>query len=344
MQGKANSLQHRFSSGDIPKSFQLVLEKDSSQNATNSTIEYVKFQSKLEDLPKAITKCPHHPKYDLNKYCIDCEVELCPMCSSNHQSHEVNYFSTILYKHKCMESKIQELLKDVQVKKSKLDKKNMEIQKKATQSREAMKAGFANLHKTIDMQEKKILQRLTLQVENMKKECELYLNIYSMHMVQLKSFLNTTRLISKQNYYKSAKSLDQHGENLLLIGRDLKIPMYDGLLEIPTGEFESVCTEIAALGISPDAKKCSLVSSPKVVLINRKETVVVIMKDEEGYTISNCKGKLAVEFGHTSMSVPTDVRELGDGRCEISYVLKCSGEYSLKIKVCGVDIPGTPCK
>ena len=350
MQAKANSLQHRFNSGNIPKSFQLVLKKDSSQNATNSAIEYVKFQSKLEDLPAAITKCPHHPNYDLSKYCTDCEVELCHMCSSNHQSHKVKHFSTLFYNYKSMESNIQQLLKNIKMKKSELDQKNVEIQKKATRSHEAVKTGFANLHKTVDMQEKRVLQRLALQVENAEKEYELFLNIYSVCMAQLKAFLNTmehAKLINKKDYYKSSKSLLQHGNSLLRIGNDLKVPICKGLLEIPTSKFESICSEIVAFGISPDAKMSSLVSSSKVIVVNRKETFVVIMKDEEGYTIANCKGKMAVEFGHTlfaSVSVPTDVRELGDGQYEVSYMLKYSGEYHLKIKVCGIDIPGTPCK
>ena len=351
MQVKANSLQHRFSSSNTPRSFQLVMKKDSSQNASNSAIEYVKFQSKLEDLPVATVKCPHHPIYDLSKYCTDCEVELCHMCGSNHQSHKVKHFSVLFYNHKSMEESIQKLLKNMHMKRSELDQKNLEIQKKAKQSHDEIKAGFANLHKIVDMQEKKILQRLGLQVENVEKEYELYLNIYSVRIAQLKSFLNTmehARLVSKKEYYKSGKSLIQHGNSLLCIGKDLKVSIHDRLLEIPSGEFESVCTEIVALGISPDAKMCSLVNSPKVVVVNSKESFVVIMKDKEGYTISNSKGKLTVELGHTfasmSINVPTDVRELGDGRYEVSYMLKYSGDYYLKVKVCGVDIPGTPCK
>ena len=328
------------------------MSKDSSQNitnsATNSAIEYVKFQSKLEDLPVTITKCPHHPDYDLSKYCTDCEVELCYICSSSHQNHEVKWFSVLFYHYEAMENNIQQLLENIKMKKSKLDQKNMEIQKKAKQSQEAVKAGFANLHKIVDMQEKKVLQRLALQVENSEKEYELCLNIYSVRTAQLKSFLNTMKHARVIKYYKSAKSLIQHGNSLLRIGKDLKITIHDGLLKIPTGEFESIRSEIVALGISPDAKTCSLVNSAKVVVVNRKETFVVIMKDEEGYTISNCKGKLAVELGHTfttwSTNVPTDMRELGDGRYEVSYMLKYSGEYSLKIKVCGKDIPGTPCQ
>ena len=327
------------------------MRKDSSQSATNSAVEYVKFQSKLEDLPVAIIKCPHHPNNDLSKYCTDCEVELCHMCSSNHQNHKVKYFSMLFYNYEGMENNIKQLLENVKMKKSKLDQKNMEIQKKAKQSQEAVKAGFANLHKIVDVQEKKVLQRLALQIENTEKEYELYLNIYSVRIAQLKSFLNTmehARVISKKEYYKSGKSLIQHGNSLLRIGKDLKITIHDELLEIPTGEFESISSEIVALGISPDAKMCSLVNSPKVVVINRKETFVVIMKDEEGYTISNSKGKLAVELVHTiatlSFNVPTDMRELGNGRYEVSYMPKFSGEYSLKIKVCGKDIPGTPCK
>ena len=350
MQAKANSLQHCFNSSNIPKSFQLVLKKDNSQNATNSAIEYVKFQSKLEDLPIAITKCPHHPNYDLSKYCMDCEVELCYMCS-NHHSHQVKFFNVLFLNYESMENNIQQLLKNTKKKKSELDQKNIEIQKKATQSREAVKAGFANLYKIIDKQEKRVLQRLGLQVENAEKEYDLYLNIYSMCIAQLKALLNTmeqARLISKKEYYKSGKSLIQHGNCLLHIGKDLKVSISDGFLEIPTGKFESICSEIVALGISPDAKMCRLVSSPKVLLANRKETFVVIMKDEEGHTISNCKDKLAVELARTytsfSVNISTDVRELGDGRYEVCYMLKYSGDYHLIIKVCGMDIPGTPCK
>ena len=203
----------------------------------------------------------------------------------------------------------------------------------------------------MNIQETKLLERLTLQLENAEKEYQLCLNIFSMHVAQLKSYLNTMKqsmLINKKEYCKFDRSILQHGNSLLHLGKDLKITIHDELLEIPAREFESICAEIGSLGISPDAKMCSLVISPKAVAADKKETFVVIVKDSEGYTISNCKDKLTVEIGRVlgtmNVNVPTVVRGLGDGQYEISYTLKYSGEYNLKIKIDGVDIPGTPCK
>ena len=345
LQVKANSLQHCFSSSNASRNFQLVLKKDSSPNVLNAAVEYAKFQSSLQDLPIADTKCPHHPNYELSKYCADCEVELCHLCSSNHQNHKIKFFAVLFANHKNTKSKIQQLLKEIETQKNKVDQKSREIQEKAEQSHGAVKTGFANLREAINIQEAKLL---TLQLKNAEKEYQLCLNICSVHVAQLKSFLNTMKqsiLINKKEY---CRSILQHGNSLLRLGKDLKITIHDELLEIPAREFESICAEIGSLGISPDAKMCSLVISPKAVIADKKETFVVIVKDSEGYTISNCKDKLTVEIGCTlrtiNANVPTEVRRLGDGQYEVSYTLKYSGEYNLKIKIGGVDIPGTPCK
>ena len=130
--------------------------------------------------------------------------------------------------------------------------------------------------------------------------------------------------------------------------KDLKMTIHNELTEIPPDKFESLCARIASLGVCPVAKFCSVADVPNTVVVNTKTTLKVVMKDNEGYAVSNCKDKLTVElrFATSSMSrnVPTDVRELTDGVYEVSLSLKSYGEYYLKIMVCGVDIPGTPCK
>ena len=331
--------------------FQLVLKKDSSQCSTNSAIEYVKFQTDLEDLPTATIKCPHHPLLDLTKFCLDCETEVCYSCAIlHHSTHNVEYFSILTMNHDSMERDIQQQLNNMKTKKLKLDEKKIKIHKRAKESSEEIRNEFAKLRKIVDMQEKKVSQKLALQIENLGKAYELYLNIYSVRVAQLRLFLSTikhAKLVNKKEYYKASKSLLQYGNSLLLIGKDLKVPIHERVLEIPARQFESICTEIVALGISPDAKMCSVATIPKVVYMNRKTTVVVVMKDRLGSAIANCKDKLAVELKsaiYSSKSMLTEVRELGGGQYEVSYTLKLSGEYDLKIMVCGVDIPGTPCK
>ena len=253
--------------------------------------------------------------------------------------------------HDDLERKIQQQLNNMKTKKTKLDQKKIEIQKRAKESSEEIRMGFAKLHKIVDMQEEKILQKLALQTENFGKEYDLYLNVYSVRVTQLRSFLNTikhAKLVSKKEFYKVSKSLLQHGNNLLLIGKDLKVPIHETLSEISAEQFESICTEIGTLGIYPDARKCSIATIPEVVYTDRKTTLVVTVKDKEGFAIANCKNKLTVELKSAillgSKSTLTDVSELGGGQYEVSYTLKYSGEYNLKIMVCGVDIPGTPCK
>ena len=339
--------------------FQLVLKKDGPQDATNLAIEYVQFQSNLQDMPIATTKCLKHPNFDLSKFCLDCDVELCPLCSSNHQNHKTKFFSLLtMTNHDRLENNIQLTLSDIKMKKAKVDQKNVEMQKRAEETNEEVKKGFANLRKVVDIQEKKILQRLALQVENIEKEYGLYLNIYSVRVAQLKSFLDTmehARLVSKKEFCKASESLLQYGNSLLSIGKDLKKTIHNELIEIPPDKFESICNEIASLGASgspdvkfrsPDAKFCSVTDVPKTVVVNTKTTLKVVMKDKEGYTVSNCKDKLTVELKHASIkrNVPVDVRELADGVYEVSFSLKSYGDYYLKIMVCGVDIPGTPCK
>ena len=114
------------------------MKKDSSPNALNAAVEYAKFQSSLQDLPMADTKCPHHPNYELSKYCADCEVELCHLCSSNHQNHKVKFFSVLFVNYESTKSKIQQLLKEIETQKNKVYLKNREIQEKAKQSHEAV--------------------------------------------------------------------------------------------------------------------------------------------------------------------------------------------------------------
>ena len=331
--------------------FQLILKKDSSHSTTNSAIEYVQFHSNLEDLPVAIIKCPYHPFMDLSKFCLDCEVELCYDCTKHHSGHTVKYFSVLTMNHDSMEKDVREMLKNINTKKTKFDRKNMEIQKRAKETNEEVKKGFSNLHKIIDIQEKKVLKRLALQVENIEKEHGLYFNIYSVYVAQLKSFLNTiehARLVSKKEFFKVSKSLLQYGNSLLSIGKDLKMTIHNELIQIPPDKFESICDGIASLGISPDAKFCSVANIPKTVFVNTKTTLKVVMKDNEGYTVSNCKDKLTVELRSAttlmSRNVPVDVTELTDGVYEVSLSLKYCGEYYLKIMVCGANIPGMPCK
>ena len=331
--------------------FQLVLKKDDSQCATNSAIEYVKFQSDLQDLPVAPIKCPHHPLLELFEFCSDCEVELCSSCAMNHTAHDVTSFSHLTKNHDNMKTAIQQQLNNMKTKKFELDQKKIEIQKRAKESSEEIRNGFAKLRKIVDMQEKKILQKLSLQMKNLDKEYELYLNIYSVRLIHLKSFLNTieyAKLMNRKEFYKASKSLLQYGNSLLLIGKDLKVAIHEKLLKIPAGQFESVTTEIITLGVSIDAKMCSIATIPKVVYKNRKVTLVVLVKDKEGFPVTNCKSKITVELKSTiylSVIVLTeDVIELGGGQYEVSYIPKLSGEYNLEIMVCGVDIPGTPCK
>ena len=332
-------------------SFQLVLKKDDCQYPTNSAIECVKFQSDLKDLPEATIQCPHHPFLELSKFCLDCEVELCYNCAKNHSTHNVTFFFYLTMNHDSLERKIQQQLNNMKKNKIKLDQKKIEIQKRAKESSEEIRMGFAKLHKIVNMQEEKTLQKLSLQTEDFGKEYDLYLNVYSLRAAQLKLFLNTiehAKLVSKRELYKVSKSLLQHGNNLLLIGKDLKVPIHEKLLEISAEQFESICTEIGTLGISPDARMCSITTIPDVVYTDRKTTLVVTVKDQEGFAIANYKNKLTVEIKSTyslgSKSMLMDMRELGGGQYEVSYTLKYSGEYNLKIMVCGVDIPGTPCK
>ena len=331
-------------------SFQLVLKKDDCQYSTNSAIECVKFQCDLKDLPEATIQCPHHPLFELSKFCLDCETELCFTCAQNHSTHNVTYFFDLTRNHDCLERKIQLELHNMKTKKTKLDQKKIEIQKRAKESSEEIRIGFAKLHKIVDMQEEKILQKLSLQTENLDKEYDLHLNVYSVRVAQLKSFLNTTKhakLVSKKEFYKVNKSLLQYGNNLLLIGKDLKVSIHEKLLEVSAEQFESICTEIGTLGISPDARMCSITTIPEVAYTNRKTTLVVTVKDKEGFAIANYKNKLTVELKPTislSKAVLMDMRELGGGQYEVSYTLKYSGEYNLKIMICGVYIPGTPCK
>ena len=331
--------------------FQLVLKRDHAQYPTNSAIEYVKFHSSLDDLPVATIKCPHHPRCDITKFCSDCEVELCYTCGIKHSTHNVTFFSVLTINHDSLERNIQQQLNNMKTKKTELDQKNIEMQKSAKESIEEVRKGFAKLHKFVDMQEEKILQKLAVQIENFSKEYDLYLHAYSVCIAQLRSFVNTTehaKLVSKREFFKISKSLLQYGNNLLLIGKDLKVPMHEKLLEISANQFESICTEIGTLGISPDAGMCSITAIPKVVYTDRKTTIVVTVKDREGYAIANCKDKLTVElkstYSQSSKNLLTDVRELGGGQYEVSYTLKCYGEYNLKIMICGVNIPGTPCK
>ena len=330
--------------------FQLVLKKDGPQDAANSAIEYVQFQSNLQDIPVAIIKCPQHPKFDLSKFCLDCDIELCDLCS-NHQNHNIKYFFLLTMDHNGLEHNIKLTLNNISVKKAKVEQKNKEMRRRAKETNEEVKKGFANLRKIVDMQEKKILQRLALQVENIEKECGLYLNIYSVQVAQLKSFLNTierARLVSKKEFYKVSKSLLQYGNSLLSIVKDLKMTIHIELIEIPPSKFESICTGIVSLGVCPDVKFCSVADVPKTVVVNTKTSFKVVMKDNEGYTVSNCKDKLTIELrsaiSSMSKNVPADVRELTDGVYEVSLSVKSYGEYYLKIMVCGVDIPGTPCK
>ena len=344
-------MQYRLNKNNVLLGFQLVLKKDGSHSTTNSTIEYVQFQSKLDDVPMVTIKCPRHPFLNLSKFCLDCEVELCYDCSKHHSGHTVKYFSVLTMNHDSMEKDVREMLKNMKMKKTKFDQKNMEIQKRAKETNEGIKQGFANLHKIIDMQERKVLQRLALQVENIEKEYELYLNIYSVRVAQLKSFLNTiehARLVSKKEFFKVSKSLLQYGNSLLSITKDLKMTMHNELIEIPPAKFESICAGITSLGVCPVAKFCSVADVPKIVVVNTKTTLKVVMKDNEGYTVSNCKDKLTIELrsavSSMSRNVPADVRELTDGVYEVSLSVKSYGEYYLKVMVCGVDIPGTPCK
>ena len=332
-------------------SFQLVLKKNDCQYPTNSAIECIKFQSDLKDLPEATIQCPHHPFLELFKFCLDCETELCYNCAQNHSTHNVTYFFNLTMNHDSLERKIQQQLNNMKTKKTKLDQKNIEIQKRAKENSEEIRKGFAKLHKIVDMQEKKILQKLALQTENFDKQYDLYLNVYSLRVAQLKSFLNTiehAKLVSKREFYKVSKSLLQYGNNLLLIGKDLKVSIHEKLLEISADQFESLCTEIGTLGVYPDARMCSIATIPKIVYTDKKTTLVVTVKDKEGFAIANCKDKLTVEIKSTyslnSKSVLTDVRDLGGGQYEVSCTLKYSGEYNIKIMICGVDIPGTLCK
>ena len=331
--------------------FQLVLKKDDSQCATNSATEYVKFQSDLQDLPVAPIKCPHHPLLELCKFCSDCEVELCCTCAISHTAHDVTAFSDLTKNHDNLKTTIQQQLNNMKTKKFELDQKKIEIQKRTKESSEEIRNGFANLRKIVDMQEKKILQKLSLHMKSLDKEYELYLNSYSVRLIHLKSFLNTiehAKLVNRKEFYKARNSLLQYGNSLLLIGKDLKVTMHEKLLKIPAGQFESISTEIITLGVYPDAKMCSIVTIPRVVYTNRKVTLVVLIKDEEGFPITNCKSKMTVELKSTvylSISVlMEDIIELGGGQYEVSYTIKYCGEYNLKIMVCGVDIPGTPCK
>lgn len=336
--------------------FQLVLKRNSSHDATSCAMDYVKFQSNLKDLPLAITKCPQHPNYDLAKFCLDCEVELCYNCGSKHDgSHKVKYCSLLTMDHDSMKVNIQEQLKTIKTVKIKLHQKSTEIKKKARESKEEIRKGFANLHKIVDMQQNKVLQRLSMQEKDAEKGYKLFSSIYSLHCAQLTSFLNTiehARLISKKEFYKVSKSLLQHGNNLLCLGKELKssVPskqfLETKLLEIPVKQFESICSEIVNLGIYPDAAMCSIVNCPKVVVVDSKTTIIVVVKDKEGYTITNYADKLTVELRHISIrrNIQIDVKELEDGTYELSYTLKFSGDYYLKIKICEVDIPGTPCK
>jgi len=332
--------------------FQSVLTKEMSQNSVNCAIEYAKFQSNLQHLPLAITKCPEHPQFDLLRCCLDCDVEMCSLCSpeQHHPSHKVKYFTfTTDYNFDHMEENIEKLLKKIKTKKTELDLKNTEIQKKAKKNHEEIIKGFASLHKIIDMQESKVLQNLKLQVEKVENEYQLYLNNYLIHIAQLTSFLSTieyARQISKKEFYKARDSLLQYGNNLLHLDKKMKLSIHVDLLEIPADQFESIRNKIIILGILPIAKMCGIVNYPKVTIVNKKTTFVVKMKDAEGQTVSNCKDKLIVKLSSTliSKNVPTDVKELGDGHYEVSYTLNFFGDYILRITVCGDNIPGTPCK
>ena len=104
---------------------------------------------------------------------------------------------------------------------------------------------------------------------------------------------------------------------------------------------EQLCRAVKKLQlIQVDPCKCEVVIPP--VTINKETTLMIMLKNEDNFPVTNISEGLSVSviFGHDNSKNLGPVKEVGDGRYEVSFTATRFGCYMISITVDGHHIPG----
>ena len=109
---------------------------------------------------------------------------------------------------------------------------------------------------------------------------------------------------------------------------------------------EQLCQAVNKLGYIPlDPTKCEVIIPP--VIVKKKTTLIIMSKNKNNNLVTRSCAEINViakkiKDGEATQVGP--IKEVGGGRCKLSFTASSCGYYMISITVDGHHIPGSPYK
>ena len=109
---------------------------------------------------------------------------------------------------------------------------------------------------------------------------------------------------------------------------------------------EQLCQAVNKLGYIPvDPTKCEVIIPP--VIVKKKTTLIIMLKNKNNNLVTRSCAEINVIAKKIKDGEATQVgsiKEVGGGRCKLSFTASGCGYYVISIIVDGHHIPGSPYK
>ena len=296
--------------------------------------------------------CKNHPSRDTTWFCLDCRVDACDACLTDHNGHECKPSNSVvieeIQKLQKTENVARQLLEDTEYAISGVQDTIVTTGERKEENLVATRKAFDLLRTALDNREKQLLQQIETGADSKHEVLKLQKEKLELLGTQVKNHVNLVKQISEKkvrvsNLYSSRSILEQRMKDLVMMKNMSSMePVRKEQALVELLGVEELSQEVSNLG---HFRFNGSVENPwkHTVPVDQCSLLTVTMRDVNDNCVAKCAEELEATVESPSGKViPTMIKETGDGQYSIAFVPDEVGEHAISIMVAGEPVPHSP--